>query len=410
MTTTKCHVEDPSTSYGTTPVFTYEFFPNVSSGNKPPNFIPHQMSMTDLDDIRKDVECPICLGIIRNTRVVMECMHRFCRDCIEKSFRLGNNECPACRTHCSSRRSLREDPNFDNLIGLLYSNIDKYEEEVVLKRMQKAYAKTYERQSIALGKKPAAATSTKRSKAKFLRSSSSRPTRRSPRNIAAAFAGSSSSRERALPPIAEEEEIEEVPDTDISESEIEAQTPQHVPAATKTVHGTNEAVKDIISSADKLVWGKSAQRSNNRSNSRNVAALRSNRIARFIDHLKVSQENDDELDIFIKLVSFEEKRVPNLPRPYLSCRPTLSIKQLCQYVALETSLQTEEIELYLVKECQPDIISGDGKLDEDNNKFEFLAEEEVTMAQLKTNNLSFGHLVIAYKRKRWNLNEGLFLG
>lgn len=65
-----------------------------------------------------------------------------------------------------------------------------------------------------------------------------------------------------------------------------------------------------------------------------------------------------------------------------------------QYVALETSLQTEEIELYLVKECQPDIISGDGKLDEDNNKFEFLAEEEVTMAQLKTNNLSFGHLVI----------------
>lgn len=104
-----------------------------------------------------------------------------------------------------------------------------------------------------------------------------------------------------MPPIAEEEEIEEVPDTDISESEIEAQTPQHVPAATKTVHGTNEAVKDIISSADKLVWGKSAQRSNNRSNSRNVAALRSNRIARFIDHLKVSQENDDEVRCFLIL-------------------------------------------------------------------------------------------------------------
>lgn len=46
-------------------------------------------------------------------------------------FYCSNNECPACRTHCSSRRSLREDPNFDNLIGLLYSNIDKYEEEVI---------------------------------------------------------------------------------------------------------------------------------------------------------------------------------------------------------------------------------------------------------------------------------------
>jgi hypothetical protein len=28
-------------------------------------------------------------GIIRKTRTVMECLHRFCRDCIDKSMRLG---------------------------------------------------------------------------------------------------------------------------------------------------------------------------------------------------------------------------------------------------------------------------------------------------------------------------------
>ena len=71
----------------------------------------------DLADIRKDVQCPICLGmlvighylkftgsciyaicinglfwcpgIIRKTRTVMECLHRFCRECIDKSMRLG---------------------------------------------------------------------------------------------------------------------------------------------------------------------------------------------------------------------------------------------------------------------------------------------------------------------------------
>ncbi|GFZ03032.1 similar to RING 1B [Actinidia rufa] len=59
----------------------------------------------------------------------MECLHRFCRECIDKSMRLGNNECPACRAHCASRRSLRDDPNFDALIAVLYPDIDKYEEE-----------------------------------------------------------------------------------------------------------------------------------------------------------------------------------------------------------------------------------------------------------------------------------------
>ncbi|KAG8086004.1 hypothetical protein GUJ93_ZPchr0010g8788 [Zizania palustris] len=45
--------------------------------------------LVKLMDIRKEVQCPICLGIIRKTRTVMECLHRFCRDCIDKSMRLG---------------------------------------------------------------------------------------------------------------------------------------------------------------------------------------------------------------------------------------------------------------------------------------------------------------------------------
>ncbi|KAL1834157.1 hypothetical protein ACET3Z_003808 [Daucus carota] len=82
-----------------------------------------------LPDIRKDVQCPICLGIIRKTRTIMDCLHRFCKKCIDKSFRLGNHECPSCRRHCASRRSLRDDPKYDELISALYPDIEKYEEE-----------------------------------------------------------------------------------------------------------------------------------------------------------------------------------------------------------------------------------------------------------------------------------------
>lgn len=63
-----------------------------------------------------NLKCVICLGFIKNARVVMECMHRFCEECIEKSLRMGRNECPICRTFVPSRRSLNPDPAFDHLI------------------------------------------------------------------------------------------------------------------------------------------------------------------------------------------------------------------------------------------------------------------------------------------------------
>lgn len=125
--------------------------------------------LVKLSDIRKEVQCPICLGIIRKTRTVMECLHRFCRECIDKSMRLGNNECPACRTHCKSRRSLRDDANYDALISALYPNIDKYEEEELAfheeerrqnRKIQASIAETFRRQSKALGRKRSSAKAT----------------------------------------------------------------------------------------------------------------------------------------------------------------------------------------------------------------------------------------------------------
>lgn len=45
-------------------------------------------------------------------------------------------ECPQCRIHIPSRRCLRPDVNFDNLIKSIYGDIkllEKYEEEAVAK-------------------------------------------------------------------------------------------------------------------------------------------------------------------------------------------------------------------------------------------------------------------------------------
>ncbi|XP_027351259.1 putative E3 ubiquitin-protein ligase RING1b [Abrus precatorius] len=260
--------------------------------------------------------------------------------------------------------------------------------------MQKAYGMTLSRQTAAQGtKRPAAAaaaSSTRGSSDKCLRRSNLKR-KRNLKN-ASEIPGPSWNEGMSSSPNAEEIEIPES-DTNEAERSDEVNVPQ-------TEHGP---IGDIISSSTTLVWGKNAQRSNTR-NAKNVAAARANRLSKLIDHLQSSEQNDDELNIFIKLVSFEERRVPNLPRPYLRCKPTLSIGQLCQYVACETSLQTEEIELYLVKEHHANVIIGDGKLDPNKVESQFLTRDEETLAEHKIDNLSCGHLVIGYKRKMWNLN------
>ncbi|CAG7908999.1 hypothetical protein HID58_037342 [Brassica napus] len=115
----------------------------------------------DLEDIRKYVQCPICLGIIRKTRTFMECLHRFCQECIDKSMRFGNHECPACRKHVPSRRSLRPDPKFDAFIAAIFGNVDSNEEQDLAfdedelarnKQFQATIAQVSQRQSEALVK------------------------------------------------------------------------------------------------------------------------------------------------------------------------------------------------------------------------------------------------------------------
>ena len=58
-----------------------------------------------------------------------ECLHRFCAECIITALRSGNKECPTCRKKLVSKRSLRPDPNFDQLVTKLFPDKEECEEE-----------------------------------------------------------------------------------------------------------------------------------------------------------------------------------------------------------------------------------------------------------------------------------------
>lgn len=112
---------------------------------KPRQDDPSSTIKLDINEINAAFQCPICLGYIKNCRTVMECLHRFCEDCIEKYIRLGKKECPQCRKPVPSRRSLRTDKSFDALMKSIHGNVDeieKYQDEKIVKANEKTIQQT----------------------------------------------------------------------------------------------------------------------------------------------------------------------------------------------------------------------------------------------------------------------------
>ena len=80
-------------------------------------------------DLNSEFVCPICLGYIRKASLVMECLHRFCDECIQKCLRFGKKECPSCRIHIPTRRSLRRDEEFDLVLRHILGDLRVLEQE-----------------------------------------------------------------------------------------------------------------------------------------------------------------------------------------------------------------------------------------------------------------------------------------
>ncbi|ETP34634.1 hypothetical protein F442_17064 [Phytophthora nicotianae P10297] len=94
---------------------------------------PNVTKTLSIQQLNADLTCPICRGIMKDTMVVMGCLHRFCGECILAVMLdpQSKNECPNCRTHIPTKRSLRPDSNFDALIHTIYPNLTEFENQIV---------------------------------------------------------------------------------------------------------------------------------------------------------------------------------------------------------------------------------------------------------------------------------------
>ncbi|GLT35138.1 hypothetical protein SLA2020_096160 [Shorea laevis] len=390
-----------------------------SSGEKP------EFVMVELAEIRKDVQCPICLGIIKKTRTVMECLHRFCRECIDKSMRLGNNECPACRTHCASRRSLRDDPNYDALIAALYPDIDKYEEEELAfheeertrnKQIQASIAQIFQRQSEALVKRRG-----KDSTGSYMTRS-----QRNPRSAHLRRRRNSRGTEHQGSDDNEDENDDIGGKYSSSSEERGAEIRQRRRKRRQGIRSSHSAsvldggcADDVEMSRDSrgispvlvwnpemLAWGGGGVRSHTRhgnSSAGNSKSQRSARLNRLVEYLRSLEdhrleENNAEVNFHLKLISLDKQDMLSLQQPYLCCPSSLSVKQLCEFVALQTPLRAADVEILIVKrqDNADDNLSNPPPEDE----LQILDSQE-TLGGLSINcTKSRGHLVLAYRKKQ----------
>jgi len=95
--------------------------------------------------LQSELTCPICLDMLTNTMTTKECLHRFCAECIVTALRSGNKECPTCRKKLVSKRSLRPDPNFDQLVEKIFPDREEYEahQESVLDSISRSHSQNF---------------------------------------------------------------------------------------------------------------------------------------------------------------------------------------------------------------------------------------------------------------------------
>eukprot|EP01102_Stenamoeba_stenopodia_P007038 TRINITY_DN1967_c0_g1_i2.p1 TRINITY_DN1967_c0_g1~~TRINITY_DN1967_c0_g1_i2.p1 ORF type:complete len:143 (+),score=18.96 TRINITY_DN1967_c0_g1_i2:96-524(+) len=87
---------------------------------EPLDVIPDESISVPIRALTQELTCPICLGMINKTVAVMECLHRFCHQCLNTSISQANKrQCPSCRAKLASLRNTRNDENFDAFISFV---------------------------------------------------------------------------------------------------------------------------------------------------------------------------------------------------------------------------------------------------------------------------------------------------
>ena len=94
------------------------------------------------------LHCNICNDIYQEPVNIKNCLHKFCKKCIEDYNRKIKKECAICRHPVETRRLMKEDLKLKQIINCLIPDIEKFREEeqkLILKSLSQCRFKDEER-------------------------------------------------------------------------------------------------------------------------------------------------------------------------------------------------------------------------------------------------------------------------
>ena len=94
------------------------------------------------------LHCNICNDIYQEPVNIKNCLHKFCKKCIEDYNRKIKKECAICRHPVETRRLMKEDLKLKQIINCLIPDIEKFREEelkMILKSLPQCRFKDEER-------------------------------------------------------------------------------------------------------------------------------------------------------------------------------------------------------------------------------------------------------------------------
>ncbi|KAH9315615.1 hypothetical protein KI387_024242, partial [Taxus chinensis] len=293
-----------------------------------------------------------------------------------------NNECPACRTHCASRRSLRDDPKYDALIVAIYPDLDKYEEEEFtlheedkyhIKQIQASIAQTFRRQSEAFARRH---TTAKVTAAAIVRKAHGKFRNVQNQNISNRGQSRSKRWRKDIPTADDENTVLEHSSSDDGESQEYMQIckrrfPRSLLKMSANVNNSSqdrdevdrllaEVRRESIATShgrggntEGLVWGKNGAQGHMRYGSVCGATSKhahDRHAVKMVDYLlsKVCEEDKLEFDIQVTLLPFNiDGNLPSSERPYLCCRPSASVNHFCKLLSFKLSVPVEDLEIVM---------------------------------------------------------------
>ena len=89
--------------------------------------------------VTENFHCSICFDNCTDARVVPECLHRFCGNCIEEGLVKCGNECSSFGSHVTGKEDLRVDAQFDNIVSHMSGTTDGMSNYISNENMRTCY-------------------------------------------------------------------------------------------------------------------------------------------------------------------------------------------------------------------------------------------------------------------------------